>query len=104
MDTVTGRTVFKPSNSVAMAVLPDGAALLDMSAGKYFGLDPVGAAIWSHIESANTSTLEALASSVSETFDVSAEDCTGDIRQFVQTLLQRGLVETMNADTGEIAA
>jgi hypothetical protein len=85
--------LFSARSEVATASLPDGAALLDMRAGKYFALNRVGALVWSSLQEAPAS-LENLTSHVSSAFKIEPEVCRQDITSFLNTMVKAGLVET----------
>jgi len=84
--------VFLAKSEVATASLPDGAALLDMRAGKYFALNRVGAVIWSSLRD-HPSSLEKLTANVSSAFQIEPELCRGDIEIFLSAMVRAGLVE-----------
>jgi len=85
--------LFSASSEVATASLPDGAALLDMRAGKYFALNRVGAVVWSSLQE-NPASLENLTTHVSSAFQIAPELCRQDITNFLNTMVKAGLVET----------
>ncbi len=78
---------------MAVASLPDGAALLDMRAGKYFALNRVGAVIWSSLLETPAS-LENLTAGVASAFKIEPDLCRQDIAIFLNTMVKAGLVET----------
>jgi hypothetical protein len=84
--------VFLAKPEVATASLPDGAALLDMRAGKYFALNRVGAVIWSSLLETPAS-LENLTTHLSSTFKIEPEICRQDVKMFLSTMVKAGLVE-----------
>jgi hypothetical protein len=65
--------------------------LLDFAVGEYFGLDPVGAEIWRGLEKGES--LQRIADSVVEHWDVSREEALRDIVELVGELAERTLVE-----------
>jgi hypothetical protein len=67
------------------------AAILDMKSGMYYGLNAVGARIWSLLQEPKT-VREICATIVAE-YDVEADPCVRDILALLQELLDRGLVE-----------
>jgi len=96
-----GSSVFLACSSVVASDLPDGAALLDMRAGKYYSLNVVGAQIWKEIRS--PTSLQSLAVSVSEKFDVELDHCTRDISALLTALVGAGLVEVSSVKAVEAA-
>ena len=89
---VSGR--FRIREGVESVIDPDGAVLLDVRHGTYFSLNDVGAEIWQQLQSgASMAELEA---HVVQLYDVPPETVRHDVRQFLDGLRHRGLV---NADS-----
>ncbi|GAB3855641.1 hypothetical protein GCM10028801_11580 [Nocardioides maradonensis] len=57
---------------------------------EYLGLDEVGQRIWALLE--QPQSLDALVGTLTEEYDVSAADCTRDVRAFVEALERHHLV------------
>ncbi len=74
------------------------AVILDMAKGVYYGLDPVGASVWSLIQEPRT--VSEIRDSLLDEYEVGADRCEGDLLQLLQTLRDQGLVEVQ----GEAAA
>jgi len=66
------------------------AALLDEKSGLYFGLDEVGATIWSFLQRAQS--VEEMVAGLVEEYAVSTEVASADLRTFLTTLQERGLI------------
>ena len=61
--------------------------LMNLESGAYFNLNPVGSEIWKLIgDEGNTS--DAIASELTEIFDVSQAECEARIGRFVEKLLE----------------
>jgi hypothetical protein len=71
--------------------LGDEAAILHMKSGVYYGLDPVGARIWSMLGEPKT-VLELREAIVSE-YDVEPARCEGDLLALLEKLRTEGLIE-----------
>jgi hypothetical protein len=69
----------------------DGAVLLDLKHGKYFGLSPVGAEIWLKLETGLT--LPEIEAHLCRTYDAPAETLRRDLTVFVEHLRQAQLIE-----------
>jgi hypothetical protein len=95
----TGREMFCVAPDVVASELPNGAALLDMRAGKYYSLNIVGAHIWNHIRS--PASLQSVIASVGEKFDVRLEECERDVNALLAALTAAGLVEVARVDAAE---
>jgi hypothetical protein len=66
-------------------------AILDLKAGVYYGLDAVGARIWSLIEEPRT--VNEIRDILSEEYDVEPERCERDLLALLRRLADEGLVE-----------
>lgn len=68
--------------------------ILDLLTGHYFGLDPVGARIWTLL--AQRLPLDQVCQTLLTEFDVPRETLERDMKDLVQTLLDRQLVRLDN--------
>jgi hypothetical protein len=64
--------------------------MLNLDTGIYFGLDPVGTAVWKHLQDAVA--LHDVRDRLVEEFDVTAETATADLLHLAEQLVARGLV------------
>lgn len=71
--------------------LGDEAAILGMKNSVYYGLNPVGAAIWRLLQ--RPRSVSELRDAVANEYDVSAEQAEDDIFDLVRRLMSEGLVE-----------
>ena len=83
--------LFVSSNAVAREVGGE-TILLDLTSGTYFGLDPVGARIWTLIEEAEGFTLAQVCDAIFEKFEVPREKLEHDVMTFAQKLTEQHLV------------
>jgi hypothetical protein len=67
------------------------AAILHLGSGIYYGLDPVGAFIWSRLH--RPQTVAQLRDAVVAEFDVAAERCQADIFNLLDRLAAEKLIE-----------
>jgi Coenzyme PQQ synthesis protein D (PqqD) len=74
------------------------AIVLDVARGTYFGLDAVGARVWSLLQQART--LPELRDAIVREFDVDPDRCEADLLTFVRQLRLHGLVEEGDAAAG----
>ena len=65
--------------------------LLNLNTGVYFGLDPVGTAVWRLIDGFRSAP-EIVAAMTAE-YDVEAETCRGDLARFLDDLRANDLIE-----------
>jgi hypothetical protein len=70
------------------------AIVVNLEGGLYFGLDEVGCRIWSLVE---TRDLEDASQALAGEFDVTLEQARRDVVAFVQSLIDRGLVERVGS-------
>lgn len=70
----------------------EGGVLLHLDTGVYHGLNPMGSRIWELLDSPRTEA--ELTELVAEDFDAPTEVLSSDIRDFVEGLGERKLVET----------
>jgi hypothetical protein len=70
------------------------AAILNLKSGTYFGLDPVGATVWSLI--AQPRRVVEIRDSILESYDVEAERCSRDLLQLLGDLHAHGLIQIID--------
>jgi hypothetical protein len=75
--------------------LADEVAILDLQSGIYYGLDAVGARIWSLIQEPKTVT--EVCNSLLEEYDVEPERCERDLMILLQVLADKGLIKVKDA-------
>jgi hypothetical protein len=78
--------------AAVFADLDDGAVILNMDTGVYYGLDPVGSRIWALI-SGGTSTLEAIVSQLEREYAVKRDRLEADVASLLRALEAKGLVK-----------
>jgi Coenzyme PQQ synthesis protein D (PqqD). len=76
---------------VQSVIDPDGAVLLDLVQGTYFGLSEVAAEIWSQLEAGHT--LSEVEGHLCEVFSITPDVARSDLADFVQELARRELVD-----------
>ena len=67
-------------------------AILDLKAGVYYGLDAVGARIWSLIQEPRT--VNEIRDILLEEYEVEPERCERDLLALLRRLAAEGLIET----------
>lgn len=68
------------------------AVILDMESGKYHNLDSTGTRIWELLQ--NKISLNDIVLQLMGEYTVEQEQCTTDVRDFIQQMLDSGLVIT----------
>jgi hypothetical protein len=88
---VTLETVVQASSEQVSCELEGEAAILNLKTGVYYGLDPVGAAIWKLIEQPRT--VASVRDAMLQTYEVDAERCERDLFVLLENLAGEGLIE-----------
>jgi phage baseplate assembly protein W len=65
--------------------------ILSIEVGHFFHLNATGSRIWNLLDA--PMTLAALSAAMAERFAVGADECRRDVTEFVQSMLERGLLE-----------
>jgi hypothetical protein len=74
---------------VAWQRIGEEAVLMSLAEGRVLGLNPTGALVWSLLEERDE---DALVAAVVERFDAEPARARDDVRDFVSSLRERGLV------------
>lgn len=74
------------------------AAILQVSSGIYYTLDPVGAKIWSLLQ--HPTTIAGIRDAVVHEFDVAPARCEADLFALLTLLHKAGLIEVHHAPPG----
>jgi hypothetical protein len=67
------------------------AVILDLKAGMYYGLDPIGTRVWNLIQ--EPKAVSYLRDVLISEYEVDAERCERDLKALCDELLHRGLIE-----------
>ena len=67
------------------------AAILDLKSGQYYGLNAIGARIWSLIQEPHS--ISEVLRTLLEEYDVDAAQCEEDVLALVQKMAASGLIE-----------
>jgi sulfur transfer complex TusBCD TusB component (DsrH family) len=78
------------SDQQVFTTLGSEAVILGMRDGVYYGLDEVGARVWSLLEAPRP--VSELVSALVNEFEVAPDRCTADVLALLEDLLARGLV------------
>lgn len=70
--------------------LGDEVAILNLRSGEYFGLNPVGAFVWSLIQ--ERQTFGRLCSAVVGEYDVTPEQCAADLDRLFREMVREDLI------------
>ena len=69
--------------------------VLDLKSGTYYGLDALGAKVWSLIE--QPASLAAIRDAIMAEYEVDAETCDRDVAAFLDRMQTIGLVQISDA-------
>jgi len=86
LDTVVGL-----SNEQASADVSDEVVVVNLSSGRYYGLDPVGARVWDLLRTKRR--VEEIRDALLDEYDVDRETCGRDLLALIGRLAEAGLVE-----------
>jgi hypothetical protein len=73
------------------------AALLNLTTGLYYGLDPVGARIWDLIQ--EPKTVETVLNVLIDEYSVDRDQCEKDLMDLLQKLTEQGLIAVADEET-----
>jgi len=90
MSTLNEESIVSRTGEQVATEVEDKVALLQLSTGKYYALNAVGALIWSQLESPRT--IRALAESVVAEYDIDLQTAVKDARILVQALHDAGFL------------
>jgi hypothetical protein len=65
--------------------------ILDLEEGIYYGLNPMGARIWSEIQ--EPTAVEEIMVAITAEYDVNSEQCRRDVISLLQDLRENNLIE-----------
>ncbi len=77
--------------------LKEEGVILSLKNGKYYGVNSVGACIWTAIQ--NPVTFKEIQSAVMQEYEVEREVCEKEITSFLQKMKEEELVEILDAET-----
>ena len=86
--TIDSRVVRSPNQ--VWTPIGDELVMFNFEAGKYFGVNAVGAAVWQRIE--QPTRVADICSDLESMFAVSSERCASGVLKFLRSLEERGLV------------
>ncbi len=87
-------TIVAAKNQVSSELAGE-AVILNIDRGVYFGLDEIGARIWSLIQ--QPKSVSAVRDIIVEEYNVSADQCEQDLVELISKLADEGLVTVSHA-------
>lgn len=91
---ISEASIVTASKDLLFCELSDGAVILALKSGVYYGLDAVGTRIWSLIQQPRS--MHAILAVLIEEYDVDAERCGQDLREILQEMLSLDLIEVQD--------
>jgi hypothetical protein len=91
---VTADTILVRDSEPVFVTLEENVALLSVRSGAYFSLNRVGTQIWNML--VEPSHVGDIFSVLAQTHDVDAGTMTGDVTEFLETLVKRQLVRVVD--------
>lgn len=91
---VTPQTIVAAAREQVSCDLDGEAAILNLKSGVYYGLDPVGARVWSLIQ--EPQTVDSIRDALVEEYDVEPARCLSDLLDLLEELAEEGLLEVKN--------
>jgi Coenzyme PQQ synthesis protein D (PqqD) len=92
---LTGTSTVVAAGEHASANVEDEAVILDLQAGVYYGLNPVGVRVWELVQEPRT-VAEVCDAIVSE-YDVERDRCERDVVEVLRMMAESGLVRVSDA-------
>jgi hypothetical protein len=89
--TISDRSVVVAAKDQVSCDLAGEAAILNITSGVYYGLDPVGARIWNLVQ--QPCEVAEIQNTISDEYDVEPERCARDLVELLEKLLAEGLIE-----------
>lgn len=84
-------TVIRAADGCVFSSLDDGAVILHLASGQYFGLNEVGARIWALL--ARPRSIEDIQDEILVEYDVDIDRCAREVRTLLSDLKQANLIE-----------
>lgn len=91
MADLNGVSLVTAGKDLLFCELSDGAVILDLKSGVYYGLDAVGTTIWSLIQ--EPKPIRDILAAVLEEYEVEAGRCEQDLRELLREMNSLNLVE-----------
>jgi hypothetical protein len=94
MGTFAGNAVLVPASDVHARPFDGELVVLDLKSNAYFGLDEIGARIWS--EFAQGFDIDTTVLRLAEEYDAPRSEIDADVRELAEKLLEAGLLVVKN--------
>jgi Coenzyme PQQ synthesis protein D (PqqD) len=91
---ISGCSIIVAAKDQVSCDLAGEAVILNLKSGVYYGLNPVGAKIWSLIQA--PMTVSGLRDALLQEYDVAPERCERELLTLLEELAVQGLIEVNN--------
>jgi hypothetical protein len=91
---LSGRSVVVATKEQVSCELEGEAAILGLANGIYYGLDLIGAKVWSLLQQPRT--IDEIRDAVLQEYEVEPERCQSDLLALLERLRAEGLIEVRN--------
>ena len=91
-------TLVARNETLLFTDLDDTIVMMDVDEGRYYELDPIGAAIWTLLETART--VAELCEALAATYDVEPDVCRRDVLEFLSELEDMAIVRVDRGAAG----
>ena len=88
---LSAESIVVASSAQVSSDLQDESVILDVQSGTYYGLNDVGASIWTLIQ--EPKAIANVQAAIMAEYEVSAEQCEQDVLTLVAQLIEIGLVD-----------
>jgi hypothetical protein len=93
-DVVVTPVIYRAITEQLSGDLGGEAVILSLKTGKYYGLNLLGARIWELLQTPRSTA--AIEETILAEFDVEPDECSSEVRAFVDLLKAEGLIESVN--------
>ena len=92
---LSGSSTMIAARDVVSTNLDDEVAILNVTSGMYYGLNPVGARVWALIQEQRT--VDEIRQRILATYDVDEHTCEADLLALLADMARAGLIEARDA-------
>jgi hypothetical protein len=96
MGTLAGDAILVPASDVHARPFDGELVVLDLTSNNYFGLDDIGARIWSEL--AQGRDLDTTILLLAEEYDAPRSEIAADVFELAERLVEAGLLTVKNAE------
>jgi len=96
MGTLAGDAILVPASDVHARPFDGELVVLDLKSNNYFGLDDIGARIWSEL--AQGRDLDTTILLLAEEYDAPRSEIAADVYELAERLVEAGLLTVKNAE------